>query len=131
METITTDSVTFFLDRFCGLDDGVLRRIDFSWDGKGMKHAVVCVSVMDKAEEYKWKNLVLAFRNVVEIVFREGNATCQVLSNGMQVAWFGKTVCAALSPFTCDSVTFEEFQASDFYILCETISWRVQEYSEN
>ena len=75
-------------------------------------------------------NVIIVIENVSEIAFREGNATRQILSDGLTVCWFDGCVWCDLSPYGSEPDTVEDFRRSDFYVVGKTFSWQVEQYSE-
>jgi hypothetical protein len=128
MEPLNKDTLRRFLDRFYSFNDAVIRRLELHY-ATGHNRVAVTLSAQDQQSSQGWCNVVLVVEDVSEIAFREGKATCQVLSSGLVVTWFDENVWCDFSP-DLEPETTDEFRQSDFYVVGRTLSWRAEPYSE-
>ena len=129
MQTLNRDTSAQFLRRFCSFNDAVIRRIEHHYAASGQKRTIVTLSARDQETDQGWSNVVIVIDGVSEIAFREGKATCQVLSSGLAVTWFRNNVWCDYSP-SIEPKSIEEFRQSDFYIVGKCFEWQVQSYSD-
>ena len=130
MNKLDQPSLREFLDRFNSFNDAVVRRVEYRYGASGRPQATLTISTQDQQSDEGWSNVVVVIENVSEIAFREGKSTRQVLSDGLIVAWFNGDVWCDLSPYTSEPASVNDFRRSDFYVVGEALSWRIDQYSE-
>jgi hypothetical protein len=129
MQALTKETLPLFVTRFASLNDGVLRELRFKYSASGQKAISVIVSVQDLEAKEGWSNLVILVDEITETAFKEGRATCQVLSSGIVVAWLEAQVWCDFSP-SLEPVSIDDFRQSDFYVAGKRVSWEVEPYSD-
>ncbi len=130
MDKLEESAIGGFLDRFNSFNDAIVRRVEHHYCASGQQQATLTLSSQDQQADTGWSNVVIVVDRVAEILFREGKSTRQILSDGLNVAWFEGNVWCDLSPYCADPETIDEFRRSDFYISGQVISWRVEPYRE-
>ena len=129
MQELTKDTLASFLNRFGSFNDGLIRSFECRFGVGGDKQAIVTISAQDRDAQQGWSNTIVEIQGVCEVTFREGKATCQVLSSGLAVAWFDETVWCDFSP-SIEPDWIQEFRQSDFYVVGKRFNWRVEPYSD-
>ena len=118
-----------FLKRFYSFNDAVIRGLELHYAASGKKRVSVTLSARDEESGQAWCNVVVVIDDVSEITFREGRATCQVLSSGLVVMWLDESVWCDFSP-SIEPNSIEEFRQSDFYVVGRVVTWRADPYSD-
>ena len=130
MNLLTADSLDAFLRQFYHLNDGVIRRLEFVYQPSGTRQVIVVLSSQDSDSPSGWSNLLLRLDAVSEFVLREGQTTCQILSDGMTIKWIDKTLFVSFSSSMAEPESDTDFRQSDCYAACHDLSWEIMPYAE-
>jgi hypothetical protein len=132
MLTLEPRSLATFLNRFSSFNDAVLRTAEFRFrsSSNGKRRSIVTLSAQDHESGQGWSNVKIVIEEVSEFVLQEGKATCQILSDGLFIKWFGDVVFVLFSGDNCEPVTIDDFRRSTFYVAGRSFSWEASVYSE-
>ena len=133
MKIDSRGAIEYFEKRFHGCDDGVLRRISVIYRSgssrPGLIELVLSTKDTEKVEGDGFVNLKLSFLSVSEFQLREGNATYQILSEGMKVALLEGRVFATFNPYDYKESP-ASFRTSEFYIVAKEVAWDILPYRD-
>jgi hypothetical protein len=129
MTLLTPDSLPAFLARFQNFYDGVLRAVEFRYR-PGDRRLVVVASAKDADHPEGWSTVRLEVGGVSACLFREGPATCQILSDGLTVLFAPPGVHLSFSSPISDPATAEEIATGDFFAVGRECRWEAGEYAE-
>jgi hypothetical protein len=130
MNDLSFASVHEFLGRFHSFHDSVVRRVEHRYSPSGQRQTTLTISAQDQQSGTGWSNVIVQINDVLEIGFREGKSTRQVLSDGMTIVWLDGDVWCDLSPYASEPASADDFRQSDFFVAGKALSWRVDQYSE-
>ncbi len=131
MSMLIEDQVSSFLDRFHHCYDGLVRAISILFaSGNSLSTAKIVISVRDATDPASWVNVHLELDGLKEFALREGQASYQVLSDGLKIGFFGDLIFLDFAPYTDDPDGVEDFRRSEFYFASRSCKWQVHPYQD-
>lgn len=130
MQAIDSESLSEFMNRFVSFYDAIIRQIQHRYLPRTQQTTII-LSTRDQNSEQLWSNVTLVATGVSEVLFRECKSTRVILSDGLTLKWLDSRLWCDFSPYCSDAPeTQDYFRRSDFYLICEELSWVAEPYCE-
>lgn len=130
---LNQSSISKFLDRFCGFNDGVIRKIEITYLTNGQRNISVWIATRDVEEKQNdsWVCIRIVMSRVEDFCFSDAvNASNQVLSQGIHICLFEKSVGIDFSHFIDQPADRTELTSSRFFAIAPLVDWIVEPYFE-
>jgi hypothetical protein len=120
-----------FLRRFYAFNDAVMRKIEISYLATGQRNISVWIATRDAQESQNdgWVCVRLVMSQVEDFCFSDAaKFTAQVLSQGIHICWFEKSVGIDFGHYIDQPVDRAELTCSRFFAIGSSVDWSVEPY---
>lgn len=131
MQQLTKQNSQEFLDQFHCFDDGIIRSIHVVLGPTRLQRSATLICSARDQIAGEWRNVRLEVAGLDEFSLTEGRSSYIVLSQGIQLGWFGDRVYLDLGPYTCEPDCEEDFRRSGMLFVGRELSWGSEPYSED
>lgn len=131
MEHLTTETLSYFNNRFSNFYDALIRKIEVSYKNGPSRSVSVWIDAQDSEEKQNegWVCVCLTMENVSDFrISDKANMTAEVLSNGIHVLWSDALIGVDFGGLTDQPETMDELSESGMFVVSEEVKWQVQPY---